>query len=305
MEQEGRGSPKTLVVFADVDGTILDLETYQPGPALESLQACEALGVAVVFVSSKTRQELEDVRKSLGNRNPFACENGAALFLPRSEWDRPGHGEACGAYWRILLGRPRAELLRVLREASSSAGVPVRAFHEMDEAELAEATGLSLAQARLAGQREFDEPFFVPGEEPAAVLRLALELEKKGYGYSRGGRFHHVSGKQGKGEAVRILKELYRARCPGVRFAAFGDAEADLPMLREVHHPFLVRRPDGTVATAETFSGLRVTQAPGPGGFAEGIRSLLRLYHRTLRLRSVFREQRGKARPAGWQSTDT
>ncbi len=281
MGQKGTNPLETLVVFADVDGTILDLDTYEAGPALEALQACQAMGVAVVLVSSKTRQELEELRARLGLRDPFACENGAALYLPRSDWAQPAGAEPWGAYWRIVLGRPRAELVSVLWKASSRAGVPVRAFHEMNGAELAEVTGLAPAEARRAGEREFDEPFLVPGEDPAAVLRLASELESEGYGYSRGGRFHHVSGRHGKGDAVRVLKELYRrARCPGARFAAFGDAEADLPMLREVDHPYLVRRPDRTAAVAERFPGLRVTRLPGPRGFADGVRELLQLYGR-------------------------
>lgn len=278
MGQKGRKPLETLVVFTDVDGTILDLHTYEVGPALEVLQTCEALGVAVVLVSSKTREELETVRRSLGNRDPFACENGAAVYLPRSNWERPGGAEPWEAYWRIVLGRPRAELVRVLQRASSNAGVSVRAFHEMSVAELAEITGLSPSEARRAADREFDEPFLVLAEDPADVLRLASELEREGYGYSRGGRFHHVSGRHGKGEAVRILQGLYRTRCPCARFAAFGDAEADLPMLREVDHPYLVRRTDGTVATEERLPGLRVTRFPGPLGFADAVWELLRLY---------------------------
>lgn len=278
MEQKKTKPMVTLVVFADLDGTILDLHTYEAGPALEALRACESTGVAVALVSSKTREEMETIRRSLGHRDPFACENGAALYLPRSDWERPEGAEPWGAYWRIVLGRPRAELVRVLQRASSSAGVPVRAFWEMSAAELAEITGLTPTEARRAADREFDEPFLVLAEDPDDVLRLASELEREGYGYSRGGRFHHVTGRHGKGEAVRILQGLYRAQCPGARFAAFGDAEADLPMLREVDHPYLVRRPDGTVATEERLPGLRVTRFPGPLGFADAVWELLRLW---------------------------
>jgi len=276
VEERKKDRLESLVVFADVDGTILDLDTYQAGPARQALRTCAALAVPVVFVSSKTRQELEELRNSLGNRDPFACENGAAVYLPRSDWERPDGAEPWGFYWRIVLGRPRAELVAALREASARTGVPVRAFHEMGSEELAEATGLTIAEARRANERQFDEPFLVVTEDPAAVLRLAKELEGRGCGYSRGGRFHHVSGRHDKGDAARILRRLFRLRRPGAWFAAFGDAEGDLPMLREAEYPYLVRRPDGRVGTTERFPGLRVTRAAGPRGFVEGLGELLR-----------------------------
>lgn len=278
MEETKKDRLKSLVVFADVDGTILDLDTYEAGPARQALRTCAALGLAVVFVSSKTRQELEKLRIFLGNRDPFACENGGALYLPRSDWQRPENAKPWGPYWRIVLGRPRSELVAALRNAAARTGVFVRAFHEMGTEELAEVTGLTPAEARGAQEREFDEPFLVPVEDARAVLRLVKELEGRGYGYSRGGRFHHVSGKHDKGDAARILRRLFRMRRPCARFAAFGDAEADLPMLREADYPYLVRRPDGGVGVSDRFPGLRVTRAAGPRGFVEGLGELLRLY---------------------------
>ena len=65
------------VIFTDLDGTLLDHDTYEWKEAEPALDLCKKLGVPVVFVSSKTRAEIEVLRRQDGHF--------ASLYL-RERW---------------------------------------------------------------------------------------------------------------------------------------------------------------------------------------------------------------------------
>jgi len=272
----------SFVLFTDLDGTLLDARTYDPGPSVHALDRCRRLGIPVVFVSSKTRAEMEKLRAELGKTDPFVSENGGGVFLPVEQWPAQPvsvqHEVAReGGLWRITLGVPYPGVAQALAEAAEATGTRVQGLDRMSVAEAAALTGLSPEEVGLAMRREFDIPFLVFDETEAVVGRLRREIEARGLCYTRGGRFHHILGQSDKGKAVSLLKQLYRERSGGVRFAAAGDAANDGPMLREADHPYLVRRPDGTFDRDAWFEGLTVTEGIGPEGFAEAVSAVAAL----------------------------
>jgi len=72
------------VIFTDLDGTLLDHETYSFSAAVPALEILNEKGIPLVFCSSKTRAEIEYWRDKLGNRHPFISENGGGIFIPLS-----------------------------------------------------------------------------------------------------------------------------------------------------------------------------------------------------------------------------
>jgi mannosyl-3-phosphoglycerate phosphatase len=79
------------ILFADLDGTLLDEETCEPGPSLEALERCRSQGIPVVLCSSKTGAEIRRYheRHSTHPGSPFIAENGGGVFFPADRWDRP------------------------------------------------------------------------------------------------------------------------------------------------------------------------------------------------------------------------
>jgi mannosyl-3-phosphoglycerate phosphatase len=265
------GHAGRLVVFSDLDGTLLSAKTYEPEAAQAALELCRQEGIPVVFVSSKTRAEIEGLRQRLGNNDPFISENGGAVFIPKAGWEKPAGWRDSGDYWCLALGRPHHILCLVLKRAAEAAGAEVLGFSAMSTGEVAKATGLPPEGAALAQQREFDEPFIILNETKQIISRLKNKINAEGLHYTKGGIFHHITGGCDKGKAVRRLINLYRRGNPGVQFAAVGDAANDVPMLRQVDHPFLVRKEGGTFEESAYFKGLRITEGIGPRGFAEAI----------------------------------
>lgn len=79
------GQTTRLVIFTDLDGSLLDTETYRFDAARATLEELTACQVPMVLCASKTRAEVEPLRQELGNTDPFIIENGVvSIFLGRN-----------------------------------------------------------------------------------------------------------------------------------------------------------------------------------------------------------------------------
>jgi mannosyl-3-phosphoglycerate phosphatase len=264
-----------LVVFTDLDGTLLDHGNYSFEPARPALEALLEAGIPLVFCTSKTRLETERWRRALSNVHPFIVENGGAVYVPEGYF---GTGvrfdRRAGGYDVLEFGRPYADLRRALQEIRASTGLPLRGFGDMTVEEIAGLCGFTREDAALAAMREYDEPFV--GTDVIGLSRVVAAAADAGLNVVSGGRFHHLVGGSDKGLAVRALRGLFvRSRGP-VRTVGLGDSPNDEPMLREVDVPVLVRKPDGGHAGAVHLSGLVVAPYAGPEGWREAVLEILR-----------------------------
>jgi mannosyl-3-phosphoglycerate phosphatase len=269
------------ILFTDLDGTLLDKETYEPGPSLEALGKCRDADLPVVFCSSKTGAEilLYHERYAPHPESPFISENGGGVFFPKNRWPRPPGGEEKGGFWRVTLGARHEEVVRVLVEAAGSVGVNVRTFSGMTTEEISRGTGLSLEEARLAGERDFDEPFWIEGEaDPDTLAAFGKAIEEGGMRWTRGGRCFHVHGPSDKGKAVRCVRQRYEEVVGDVRAAAVGDAANDLPMFRVVDRAYLVKQTEhGHDPDVPKEGNIRFLSGIGPFGFSQAVDDLLEI----------------------------
>ena len=264
-----------LIVFSDLDGSLLDQNTYAFDEARPALERLGRAGVPLVLCTSKTRAEVEPLREALENDSPFIVENGGAVFIPdgyfAADIDIPG-ADRWSDMLVVAMSDSYATLVAALARASRESGVRVRGFADMTDAEVATATGLSLEDARRARQREFDEPFEIIDADRTDALLAAIEREGKRW--TAGGRFHHITGASDKAAAVRLLVDLYRRQSGAVTTVGVGDAPNDVSFLRDVDIPIVI-------ASAHADEMVRhvpratVTRVPGPAGWNEAMLVLL------------------------------
>jgi len=268
--------PLGLLVVTDLDGCLLDSDTYSYEAARPALAELARTRTPLVLCSGKTRAEMQALARELELSHPFIVENGGAIVFPSGSFDGDVPGARSDGDVRVIaLGAPRTRLALQLRELASLAGVRARGFADMSVEELQELTGLSTAGAELALQREYDEPFLL--EDETAVPAMEHAASARGLQLSHGGRFHHLTGASDKGQAVRALLALYRRFGAAHRSAGLGDAETDLPLLRSVDRPVVVPRRDGTpdpVLAAHLRDAERAP-LPGPAGWNEAVLALL------------------------------
>ncbi|MCS7023694.1 MAG: HAD-IIB family hydrolase [Bryobacteraceae bacterium] len=258
------------MIFSDLDGTLLDPETYSWQAAQQALERIEQLRIPLILVSSKTRAEIEAVRQSLRHGHPFVVENGAAAFWPQGYFEAPVPGATeRGPYELLEWGSPYGELVEALQAASREAQCPVRGFHDMSLSEICELTHLTPEQAILAKQREYDEPFLT---SPSCAPQLLETIRRRGFRWTHGGRFYHICGNNDKAVAVHALTNLYRHRFGPLTTIGLGDSWNDLPLFDAVDRAVLVRSKQ---PAPPGFRGAKLTREHGPAGWNEAVLEIL------------------------------
>ncbi len=250
------------LLFTDIDGTLVEHDTYEPGPALRAIPRLQAAGIAIIPCSAKTRAEQEAFRTLLRLSDPFIVENGAGVVFPE---DFPGSPAGEGEQELVTFGLTYREVREGLETAAKAAGVEVRGYGDMSVEEVAALTRLNLASAARARTREFTETFVILEPSPEAEAALAQRLEDLGMGILRGARYWTALGRHDKGQAVRYVISRY-AETGSVVSYGVGDFHNDLGMLAAVDHPMLVQRPDGSWADLD-LPGLRLLEGVGPAGW--------------------------------------
>jgi mannosyl-3-phosphoglycerate phosphatase len=262
------------VMFTDLDGTLLDHDTYSWAYAVPGLELLRKANVPLIFCSAKTRLEQQVYRHALDVHDPFVVENGGAILIEPGYFSKPPPAARQRAgLLAIEFGRSRATIRRTLRRVREELGLALHGYGDLRLEEIAALTGLDLDGARRARQREYEETIVTP-LNPSQKRRVAASLATHGLHLTRGARFHAVSAGNDKGRAVRTLMELYRAENPGIRCVGIGDSWNDRSLLEAVDVPLLVQRPGRRWEKLTVPDLVRIPEV-GPAGWTEAVRRLV------------------------------
>ncbi len=275
---------RRAIVFTDLDGSLLDHHGYSHAGATPVLARIRKEGIPLIIVTSKTRAEVEEIRRELGNADPFIVENGGAAFFPQSGPYRfLAAGEEAAGYRRIQFGRSYGEIRDFLAAFKSEGGYRriIKGFGDLELGDIMALTGLDADRAGAAKRREFSEPFLIAGETDAAAAaaclrELAAEAQRQGFEITRGGRFHHLLGAgQDKGRAAAATMETMRGLAGGrITTVGVGDSENDLTMLAAVDIPVLIPHPHRGFPAGAPAGAVRATR-PGSEGWNEAVGKVL------------------------------
>jgi mannosyl-3-phosphoglycerate phosphatase family protein len=262
----------SLLIFTDLDGTLLDAQTYDFSPALPALNLIRSLKIPLILVSSKTRAEIEDLSKRLSLEAPFVVENGGGVFFPGT-FSLPEDQDyrQIEGYKLVLTGGPIDEVL--------TKAIPLKreydytGFSEMSTRAIAEQTGLSLREAGLAARREFDEPILL--KSPVHREMFCKKANDLGLECVEGGRFIHLFIGGDKGKAVRIVLSVYTRLWGPVFSIGLGDSPNDFPMLDAVDKPVMMRQRDGIYRGDLAHSEYLMADGFGPEAWNRIVMSLV------------------------------
>jgi mannosyl-3-phosphoglycerate phosphatase len=260
-----------MLIITDLDGTLLNPRSYSFKAALPALQLIQKLRIPLIFCSSKTRAEIEVYRKKLKNHHPFISENGGGIFIPHNYFSLPVNAQWHGKYKLIALGKSYNEIRNQFMVLREKLEVKLKGFGDMSIKEIAELTSLSNREAALARKRDFTEPFIFQDEQDNTFLQTLNEV---GLHWTQG-RLFHVMGDHDKGKAVELLKAFYQRESGIFQTIGLGDSLNDLPMLKKVDYPVLIRHENGHYDTRIKMKRLLKTKCSGPEGWNEAIIFLL------------------------------
>ncbi len=245
-----------LLVFSDLDGTLLDHVTYSwsaAAPALKRLRDHEA---GLILASSKTAAEIGVLRDQIGfSHCPAIVENGCGILSPdkAGDLDQVKYHALCD----VISGLPAGFV----------------GFRNMSVEDVCAHTGLSLVQAERAKMRQFSEPGLWQGNA-RELDRFKNAAQAAGLTLQRGGRFLALSFGGTKAERMTELISQFKPK----HTVALGDAPNDLDMLAIADFGVLVRNPT-TVSLPElaemTMANVRRTARTGPDGWNDAMCDIL------------------------------
>ena len=254
-----------VLIFTDLDGTLMEHETYSIKPAEEMLRELADRGLVPIFNSSKTRVEIERIQTKFELCAPFVCENGAAFFEHDSD-SKTSCAKEFGPRRSAWL--PDVQLIR------HQLKVNFECFDDWSPTQVAQHTGLNEDEAALAKLREYSEPILWR-DTSSQLIQFKDALSKINLHLVEGGRFQSIQGNFDKRSPIDWLRS--ERKYEHTTIVALGDSPNDAPMLEASHIAAIVKsaKSDKINPVNPNFT-IRST-LPGPAGWAESMAKALEI----------------------------
>ncbi len=186
----------SFILYIAVDDLIPARGNIVPG--LDEFAATlDHRGVPAVWLTSRTRLQMDDPRRKLAHTHPFIAEDGCGVFLPEDYFHlRPQASTSqprgiatvrLGRYTCLPVAQQQPAAADALQALSDETGVSVVPLRSLPPHELAQNLGLPPCEADLARQRDFDELFFFAGASAqdienfqTASSRQNIQLRQRG-----------------------------------------------------------------------------------------------------------------------------
>lgn len=264
---------RALLIFTDLDGTLLAHHGYGFDAAKPALARAQAAGVPVIPATSKTAAEVRDLVQTLGLNTPAIVENGGGIWVP----------DTAEALLRAAIpsstATTRTDIMRILDSVRDDLRESFIGFSAMPIEDVMANTGLARSAAENAKCRYYSEPGIWRGSEKD-LSDFCDTVAEAGLQVLRGGRFIHVMGRTNKAEQMTRLASFYQTLWPDKELltAALGDAPNDVKMLEAADFGFIIANPDGKpipeLAREATGHVVRVLES-GPVAWNKAVCGLL------------------------------
>lgn len=244
-----------LIIFTDLDGTLLDHHTYRFDAAEPLLIKLREWKIPVIANTSKTHAEWQELAERLENHDPYVVENGSAMYFPDGE---------C-----VRFGETRERILEILRELRGR--YQFEGYADWDIAQIVTHTGLDRQAAARSAQRDFSEPL-IWLDRAEKKTEFCDELEAQGLSTLQGGRFLHVLGQTDKGRAVEFLRSRLAEE---TQIIALGDSPNDIAMLQAADIGIVIQSANGQRLEFKSPHQIIHSTLQGPEGWAETLTPFL------------------------------
>lgn len=198
---------------------------------------------------------------------PLIAENGAVIQLAEQWQDIDG-------FPRIISGISHGEICQVLNTLREKEHFKFTTFDDVDDATIAEWTGLSRSQAALTQLHEASVTL-IWRDSDEHMAQFIARLNELGLQFMQGARFWHVlDASAGKDQAANWIIATYQqlsGRRPTT--LGLGDGPNDAPLLEVMDYAVIVKglNREGVHLHDEDPARVWRTQREGPEGWREGL----------------------------------
>jgi mannosyl-3-phosphoglycerate phosphatase len=197
------------IVFCDVDGLMPVRGRVVPG--FDEFGAeLEHAAIPIIWVTDRTRLQIDDPRRKLGHNHPFIAEGSCGVYLPEGYFHlRPPKTVRLGRFTCLPIAEPQPAAAEALAELSAETGVAVVALRSLSPRELAQNSGLPPQQAELLRHPDFHELFFFAGASAADIERFVAEGANRHWQLRQRGVLWSLAVGANLKRCLRELSKLY------------------------------------------------------------------------------------------------
>ena len=260
-------SNQKVLIFSDLDGTLLNRDTFSFDEIKNYILYLISNDISLIPNSSKTKEEINEFNKKLGEDLPYIVENGAAIFdlhLINSNFPE-----------EIVLSREIEEILSIFNEKIPKNLVSKLKFlHNLDLSDQMKILGLSKEKIRNALKRKYSIPLLFNGNisEKREIKNL---VKSAGLTLQEGGRVINLCDNVSKSTAMKKVVKLFnKISNDKLTTIAVGDNFNDLEMLKNSDIPCLVFNDKFTLETININNCL-VSKKSAPEGWEEIVKLAL------------------------------
>jgi predicted mannosyl-3-phosphoglycerate phosphatase (HAD superfamily) len=210
----------TLDPFLATRGAVL----HHFNDFLEGLNEAE---FPCIWLTSRTRAQLDEPRRRLGHSDPFIGESGCGVYLPEDYFHlKSGNTIRLGRFTCIPVAKPQPAAAEALEELSTDLDIAAVSLRNLSPRELVQNTGLPATEAEQIRMRDFDELFFFAGASDSDIAKFAAEAKTRGFALQNLGPFWSFSVGADYAKCIRELGALYDR---ALRYHAFRVGVAVTP----------------------------------------------------------------------------
>ncbi len=234
-----------LLIFSDIDGTFLNHENYSHGNLKEYLDKIKNNSY-IIFNTSKTFNEVDNLNKKLELNFPFIVENGACIFFPKN-WlkffvntnelfeHKDHYGYRISKYNVFDI---RSKLINFKKYYNFSF------YSEISDEKLKKITNLRGHEIKRSKDRMFTDPILWEDTHKKIVqFREQLSSSDNSFNIFEGGRFLHISDHYDKALAMKkfisITSKFFEKK---YLIVSLGDSQNDIGMLEYSDYSCIVKR---------------------------------------------------------------
>jgi predicted mannosyl-3-phosphoglycerate phosphatase (HAD superfamily) len=247
----------SAIVYCAID-SLLPLRG-RPVPGFDDFSIALAhANVPCIWITSRTRAQIDDPFRKFGHANPFIGEGGSAVYIPEDYFHLRGEkSERRGRFLCIPVAELQPAASEALESLSEQTGVPVVPLRTLSPRELAQNSGLLQREAELARQRDFDELFFFAGASDGDIQRFLEEGQKRKLQLRPQGVLWSLAVGASVPQCVRHLTKLFKralhGHAPSIGLAPQEQADELFPacdrnilLVEESRVETVVRPPGGS-----------------------------------------------------------
>ena len=257
-----------ILLFTDLDGTLLNKKTFEFKAALNLIKNCISKGINIIPNSSKTDLELNEICEDLKIPKVYISENGSCIYGLNVLSENLNE--------KICLSRNKDI---IFKNFTDKINVKLQKKCLILENETLqnqiEVLGLPKNKISKAMNRKFSIPFIFLGNNEEEV-ELKKNVRRNGLNVQFGGRVLSLGDEVSKGDAMmRFMSLLSNETKKNYVSICVGDNENDFDMLDKCDYPCLVK--NGPLKNINFKNQCVFSKKEAPDGWVEVVNKTLNI----------------------------